>query len=71
MTHPPSSVREQVFKFIDTYITENHYGPTLPEIATAVGKSGTAVRWHIAKLEDEGRLRRIPGRAGGIIITQE
>jgi SOS-response transcriptional repressor LexA len=67
MTDHP--VRDQVYGFILEYFTENHYMPTIGEIATAVGKSGTSVRWHLTKLAEEGRLKRIPGRAGGIIIT--
>lgn len=64
------SIREAVYTCIVDYIAANQYAPTIGEIAGCVSRSGTAVRWHLDKLEQEGRISRIPGRAGGIIINQ-
>ena len=65
-----SDVREQVYECIVAFM-DDHGGlaPTISEISKCVGKSGTAVRWHLDKLEEDNRISRIPGRAGGIIIT--
>jgi DNA-binding MarR family transcriptional regulator len=65
------NIRQAVFDCILTYRSE-HGGlsPSITEIGGCVNRSAGSVRWHLAKLEEEGRITRIAGRAGGIIVNQ-
>ena len=64
-----SEIRDQVYDCIVDYTQAQGLSPTIREIAERVGKSGTAVRWHLDKLEEEGRISRVKGRAGGIVVN--
>lgn len=63
--------REDVFRAI-VQLTEKRCGlsPTIREIGKATGISSTSVvNYHVRKLEDEGRLERVPGASRGIIVV--
>ena len=62
-------MRQRVYSCIVDHIETEGVPPTISEIAKCVGRSGTSVRWHLTKLEEEERIKRIPGRAGGIIVV--
>ncbi len=52
-------VQRQTLEFLRNYIAENGYGPTLKDIATALGvKSLSTAHFHLERLEDKGFLRR-------------
>jgi SOS-response transcriptional repressor LexA len=50
---------ESIYQFIETYIQEHQYSPTVREIAHHCGKlSLSTVVYHLDALEYEGRIRR-------------
>lgn len=62
--------QKQVFDFISGFIRRHRYPPTLREIATGIGTSGTisAIR-HLDTLEQKGYIRRDAGSSRGITLT--
>jgi SOS-response transcriptional repressor LexA len=64
------NIRQAVYDCITDFRRDNGLSPSITEIASCVDRSAGSVRWHLAKLEEEGRITRIPGRAGGIIVNQ-
>jgi repressor LexA len=55
--------RSAILKFTRAYIRKNGYGPSVAEIAEGVGlASKTAVRHHLATLQEEGKVEMTPGR---------
>jgi SOS-response transcriptional repressor LexA len=64
------NIRQAVYDCITDFRRDNGLSPSITEIAACVDRSAGSVRWHLAKLEKEGRITRIPGRAGGIIVNQ-
>lgn len=51
--------QEAIYQFIVSYYEENSIPPTVREICTAVGLNSTStVHAHLAKLEQNGRIRR-------------
>lgn len=65
----PTERQQQVFDFIQSYIDNNGYPPTLREICAHLGVSGTlsAMR-HLDALEKKGYLKRDSG-SRGIALT--
>jgi repressor LexA len=65
----PTGRQQQVFDFIQSYIDNNGYPPTLREICAHLGVSGTlsAMR-HLDALEKKGYLKRDSG-SRGIALT--
>ena len=66
-----TNLRQAVFDCIVDFRAESGMSPSLTEIAACVDRSVGSVRWHLAKLEEEGRITRIAGRAGGIIVNNQ
>ncbi len=63
--------RERVLAFLRDYIAARGFPPTVREIAAAAGLSSTSVAsYHLAALEAEGRIQRIPGRSRAIRIVE-
>lgn len=53
--------RRAIYAFCKTEIKTNKVSPSLDEIATAVGLSRTAARYHLQNLVDQGILEVTPG----------
>ncbi|HEX7852304.1 MAG TPA: hypothetical protein VF503_01250 [Sphingobium sp.] len=68
LTLSPTMVsrKHQVLAFIEQYYAVHGIGPSLSEMANAVGTNKPRVADLIRRLEREGRLHRIPGRARGV-----
>jgi repressor LexA len=64
-----SARREQIVKFIQSYVEANGYAPSRREIADAIDSDVTSIQWHIDILVREGILRRAPGVSRGISLT--
>ena len=60
-----------VYQFIKSYTREHTHPPTIREIAEGCYLSNTSIMRHLARLEDEGKLFREPGRARGITLTDD
>ena len=59
--------QKSLLTFIETFLTERGYVPTLAEMATALGVSSLqGVKDHLTALERKGYLRRSPGRSRAI-----
>lgn len=61
-----ASRKNQVLLFIRAYFTTHGVGPSLSEIAAAVGTNRSRVQDAIRKLEREQRVHRQPGKARGV-----
>ncbi|MBY2957962.1 GntR family transcriptional regulator [Sphingomonadales bacterium 58] len=61
-----ASRKLQVLAFIRRYHEEHGVGPSLSEIAAAVGTNRSRVQDAIRKLEREQRLHRVPGKTRGV-----
>lgn len=67
-----TALAERTLAFIDDFIGKNGYGPTYAEIAAALGFKGhAAVKRHLDRLENEGRIRRLPARARAIEVVKD
>ncbi len=51
-----SDIRRNILLFVRTYASENGYGPTVGEIAEAVGRSKSTAHHHLMKLRATGEL---------------
>lgn len=61
--------REQIMTFIKDYMEEHGYAPTLSEIGEGVGiASPNAVRGHLDKLRDAGKIDMTPRIARSIVM---
>lgn len=56
----------QVLAFIRIFHSQHGVGPSLSEIAAAVGTNRTRVQDAIRKLAREGRVYHVPGQARGV-----
>ena len=68
-----SNKPDQIVEFVNRFIQENGYSPSVREIGEAVGLRSTAsVSYHLQQLQDKGRLMS-PGSKGkkrAIVTTQ-
>lgn len=53
--------REQVLAFIQAYIGQHPYPPTVREIADGCGINTTTAQHHLVVLRELGRIKRTPG----------
>ena len=61
-----ASRKLQVLAFIRGFYQDHGIGPSLSEIAAAVGTNRARVQGAIRKLAQEGRIHRVPGQARGV-----
>lgn len=62
--------RRDILKFVKTFRRKHEYGPTITEIAKAVGLgSANATRHHLLKLKDEGLISMEPRIARSIAVA--
>lgn len=63
--------REAILAFVKTYIAEEGYSPSIAEICEAVDVvSPNAVRNHLHKLADEGKIAITPRVARSIRVLE-
>lgn len=63
--------RDEIATFIEQYSNEHGYSPTISEIGEAVGVSSpNAVRNHLTKMEEEGRIKTTPRVARSIVLLE-
>ena len=49
----------RILEFIETYLGEHDYPPTIREIGKAVGISSTSVvKYNLERLQDKGKIKR-------------
>jgi repressor LexA len=64
--------QKSLLTYIETFLAERGYVPTLAEMATALGVSSLqAVKDHLTALERKGYLRRSPGRPRAIELLTD
>lgn len=59
-----------VVEAVAAYHRHNGYGPTVDEIAYAVGRSRTAVRFQLDKLIEDGIIAHTPGKIRTIRVVE-
>lgn len=65
MNPPLYNRQKEVFNFIERFIEQNGYSPTLTQIRDAMEvKALSTVHWHLAQLEDKGYIKRDPESKG-------
>ena len=55
--------RSDMLEFIETFIDENGYSPNYREIGNQLGFAPSVVKYHLERLERQGKVTRVPGRA--------
>lgn len=59
--------QQEILQFIQTFIRDNGYAPSVREIGNAVGLSSTAtVSYHVSQLREKGLLQSEPGKKRAI-----
>ncbi len=68
----PLSPRQlELLRFIDAYVEENRYPPSIREIADARGVTSTnGVAQALDLLQRKGLVWRAPGRSRGLRVTE-
>lgn len=54
--------RQSIVTFLQKYLKENGYGPSVEEISSGVGVGKTAVRHHLVILKEDGHITMDPNR---------
>ncbi|MCS7283774.1 MAG: transcriptional repressor LexA [Anaerolineae bacterium] len=63
--------QRQILEYIETFVAENGYPPSVREIGEAVGlHSPSAVVHHLERLEQAGYLIRTPGRSRSLRLRE-
>ncbi|MGN7311489.1 LexA repressor [Alkalicoccobacillus gibsonii] len=58
---PLTRKQQEVYDFIEAFIKENHYSPSVREIMAAVNlKSSSTVAGHLNNIKDKGYITWIP-----------
>ena len=64
--------REEVYEFIESFIEENRYPPTIREIGESLNFDSTSsVVYHLKKLESQGKISRDNNKNRAIELTTE
>lgn len=63
--------RRAILKFIKAYVKKHRFPPSIDEIAVGVDGSKTAVRYHIAILQDEKFLAMTPGQYRSLRVIND
>lgn len=66
-----STTTEMVYEFIQKFIKEHTYPPTIREIGQGCYISTSAVSRHLDHLERRGKISREFGRARGITLLND
>ena len=67
---PLSQRQAQILAFIRGFAADNSYPPTVREVAKGCNLSSTAVAtYNLCHLIEKGYLRRVPGIARGLVLT--
>ncbi len=65
-------IEEQILEFIESFIKENGYPPSVREIGSAVGfKSSSTIHSYLKKLEDDGKLSQSSSKTRSIKLLTE
>lgn len=59
-----------ILSFVQEFVRERGYPPSLAEISEAVGVVPSAVGHHLKRLESQGRLRREPRKHRAITLLE-
>ena len=72
MTESLTKRQQQVYDFIETYVINKGYGPTVREIGEAVNLSSpSTVHVHLKTLEDKGYIVRDPLKSRSIALAHK
>lgn len=66
---PEHSISQTIFSFICSYLDQHGFPPSLREIAHGCYLSLSTVSKYLGILEAQGRIKRQPGRARGLTLT--
>ncbi|MDX1524126.1 MAG: transcriptional repressor LexA [Anaerolineae bacterium] len=67
-----SDKQRQMLAFIEEYVDENRYPPTIEEIRSGLNFSTKSlVTYHLSALEDASYLKRSPNKSRGIRLSNE
>ncbi len=66
---PLTGKQKQILDFINSFVREKGYSPSLQEIATDIGKKVSTAQYFVDELEEKGYLIKIANKARGITPT--
>lgn len=61
-----TEITERIYRYIEAYIEEHQYAPTVREMARACDIAQSTVVYHLEVLEQAGRLRRSRYKSRGL-----
>ena len=71
-TWEPTTRQQKMLAFIEQFIADHQYGPSLREIVDATDFTSTSVvNWNLRTLENRGLIRRTPRIARSIRLVGE
>lgn len=70
MTTQGDDTRNRIVQYIEQYDERNGYGPTLEQIAAAVGVNYSTAQWHLSVLEQQGRIVHEPYKARSVEVVK-
>jgi len=62
---------QDLYDFIEGYICDHRYPPSLREIAAACYLGRSTVLRYLTKLEAQGRITRVEGKARSIALVKQ
>jgi repressor LexA len=68
---PMNDRHEAIMGFIELYISEHHYSPSMREISEAVKLSSTSLAsYYLDRLQEEGMIRKDPHVSRSIVVVE-
>ena len=61
--------RDVIYKFIEQYLVDHDYSPSMRDIGAAVGMDVSVIRYHLLRMEQDGLIERDAGIARSIRIV--
>ena len=68
---PLSQLQARILSFLRAFATDHQYPPSIREVVAGCNLSSTAVAsYNLSHLVEKGYLRRVPGIARGLVLTE-
>lgn len=64
-------IRKKIAEAIRDYTAKNHIGPSMRELAEAVGKSLTCVRYNLLAMREDGQIDFQDGKFRTIVLRKQ
>ena len=67
-----TNTAQMILEFVNRFVQENGYAPTVREIGAAVGlRSPSTVHYQLARLREQGQLTGDPSKSRAVTLAEE